>query len=239
MIEKIIKTDTRLNRRNCIKTFGTAGIGWAVIGCSGSSPAGTMEKSSGELHEITPAEDLMFEHGVIERLLLIYNDAVRRIKSGGDISPELISDTADIIRRFTENYHEKLEEQYVFPRLEKMGRHTELVKILLKQHKLGREVTDNIRRLVEQQETSFGQLAKAMESYSFMYIPHISRENSVVFRTLRESLPEDEYIELGEKFEQMEDAQLGKSGYMKNLKEIMNIEIKLNIYDLTRFNPVV
>ncbi len=196
------------------------------------------ENAEKRSHEITPAEDLMFEHGVIERMLLIYNEAVKRIESGENISPVLISDTVDIIRSFTENYHEKQEEQYIFPVLEKKNQHVELVETLRKQHDLGRKVTDNIIDMIKNPGIDFKQLAVMMKTYETMYIPHISRENSIVFRTFSKLVPENEYIELGEKFEQNEEKHLGEDGFDRIAGELDNIETALSIHDLAKYNPV-
>jgi hemerythrin-like domain-containing protein len=233
-----MKTDNWSNRRNFLKTIATGGVG-AMMASSRTSMAELSEKAAEESHEITPSEDLMFEHGVIERLLLVYNKAVSQIESGQGVLPKLIYKAADIIQRFSENYHEKNEEQHVFPILEQAGQHVKLVKTLRKQHDLGREVTNKILDMTKKGKIETKQLASAMKSYTVMYIPHISRENSVVFRTFCKLLPEGEYIELGERLEQKEREQLGKEGFDGALNEIYSIEIELGIHDLTKFNPAV
>src|SRR5512141_3251621 len=65
--------------------------------------------------EVTPAEDLMREHGLLKRILLIYAEAVSRLDAGSDFHPEAISESAGIIRSFIEDYHERLEEEHLFP----------------------------------------------------------------------------------------------------------------------------
>src|SRR4051794_37187114 len=84
--------------------------------------------------EVTPTEDLMREHGLLDRLLLIYEEVSRRVTRGTPVPTDVVPSTANIVRRFIEGYHEKLEEEHVFPRLEKAGRLTELTKILREQH---------------------------------------------------------------------------------------------------------
>ena len=59
----------------------------------------------------------MREHGVLKCVLLVYGEAIRRIDSNQDLPPESILDSAKIIRNFIEDYHEKLEEDYLFPAL--------------------------------------------------------------------------------------------------------------------------
>src|SRR5438309_1847788 len=69
------------------------------------------EKKSAEKAEegVSPAEDLMREHGVLKRVLLVYG-AIRRMEANEDLPPDTISESAKIIRNFIEDYHEKLEE---------------------------------------------------------------------------------------------------------------------------------
>jgi hypothetical protein len=92
--------------------------------------------------EVGPPEDLMREHGVLKRVLLIYGEVLRRIDAKQDFPPDALADAARIIRSFVEDYHEKLEEDFLFPRFEKANQLVELVKVLRTQHQAGRRVTD-------------------------------------------------------------------------------------------------
>jgi hypothetical protein len=56
------------------------------------------------------------------------------LKRGTDFPKNVVPDAAGIVRRFIEDYHEKLEEDSVFPRFGKAGKQTDLVKVLLAQH---------------------------------------------------------------------------------------------------------
>ena len=65
---------------------------------------------------MTPPEDLMREHGVLDRVLLIYEAGVRKFASNGDFDPAIIVSSAEIVRDFIENYREKSEEEAVLGR---------------------------------------------------------------------------------------------------------------------------
>ena len=97
--------------------------------------------------EVSPVEDLMREHGVLSRNLLIYDEIIRRLEKGTKYPAEVLAGAAGLIRRFIEEYHEKLEEDYLFPRFEKAGKLVDLVKILLEQHRAGRRLTERILKL--------------------------------------------------------------------------------------------
>jgi len=98
------------------------------------------DKNEGE-EDVSTNEDLMREHGILKRVLLAYEEIIRRIRAGQDFPPEAVTDGATIIRKFIEEYHEKLEEDHLFPRFRKAGKLVELVTVLNAQHQAGRRVT--------------------------------------------------------------------------------------------------
>src|SRR6185312_5588029 len=55
--------------------------------------------------EVTPPEDLMREHGVLDRVLLIYETVQRRFAANENVDPAHITQSAEIIRDFINNYH--------------------------------------------------------------------------------------------------------------------------------------
>src|SRR3984893_7469893 len=116
----------------------------------GAALAGVGVLRAAEKEEVSPAEDLMREHGVLKRVLLIYEEAIRRMTANQELPVETVADSAKIIRNFIEDYHEKLEENFLFPRFEKAGKLTDLVKSLRDQHQAGRRVTDLTLSLAKQ-----------------------------------------------------------------------------------------
>ena len=63
--------------------------------------------------DISAPEDLMREHGVLNRILLVYEEGLRRLRVGEDMPPEVFHKPAALVRRFVEDYHEKLEEKFI------------------------------------------------------------------------------------------------------------------------------
>src|ERR1051325_72515 len=100
-----------------------------------------------EKEEVAPGEDLMREHGVLRRVMFLYDEAIRRIEAAGPLPAVPIAAGAKIIRRVIEDYHEKLEEEFLFPRFEKAGKLTGLVATLRTQHQAGRTLTDAIVKI--------------------------------------------------------------------------------------------
>ena len=49
----------------------------------------------------------MREHGVLRRILLIYEESIRRIDTDEALPLDSVADASGIIHDFVENYHEK------------------------------------------------------------------------------------------------------------------------------------
>src|SRR6185369_10707097 len=91
-------------------------------------------------------EDLMREHGVLRRALLVYKESALKLRDEGNVPPEPLQKTAKLFRAFGEEYHEKkLEEVYIFPAVKKAGGAASgYADVLVAQHQRGREITDFI-----------------------------------------------------------------------------------------------
>lgn len=76
-------------------------------------------------------KDLMREHGVLDRLLLVYEEGLRRLDSQQDFDPAVLRSAAQLIRRFIGDCHERLEARSLFPRFQQAGTLVDLVNVLL------------------------------------------------------------------------------------------------------------
>jgi hemerythrin-like domain-containing protein len=231
--------DEPFNRR----VFLRSGIVFTGAMLAGSgSLRGAEEKKSKEI-EVGPPEDLMREHGVLKRVLLISGEVLRRIDSKQDFPLEALADAARIIRNFVEDYHEKLEEDFLFLRFEKANLLVDLVKVLRAQHQAGRQVTDVTMRFANLQslksESERGQLIASMHQFIRMYNPHEAREDTVLFPAFRKIVSPHEFDALGEDFEKKEDEIFGENGFEKVVDKVAEIEKRLGIYDLAQFTPKI
>jgi hemerythrin-like domain-containing protein len=198
-------------------------------------------KKAEEAEDVAPPEDLMREHGVLNRILLIYEESARRLEANGPSPLEPLTAAAEIIRRFIEQYHEKLEEDHLFPRFEKAGRLVDLVGTLRRQHQAGRGLTETILKLANAQaQKTPGDRKKLLESmhlFSRMYRPHEAREDTVLFPALREIVKPKEFAEMGEQFEDKEHQLFGKEGFEGIVVQVGKLEQTLGIYALDQFTP--
>src|SRR5919201_3681149 len=127
-------------RRQFVRMLHIVGLAVGVI----LEPLFAQKKQDKEEEEVSTNEDLMREHGVLKRVLLAYDEIIRRIHAKEDFSPQAVIYGATIIRKFIEEYHEKLEEEHLFPRFRKAGKLVELVDTLEAQHRAGRHLTERI-----------------------------------------------------------------------------------------------
>ena len=224
-----------------------AGAGWLAPALSFALPQKPSIEAESKADEqksdekISPAEDLMREHGVLNRVLLIYDEHLRRLVAKKPFDGSVLAGAADIVRHFVEDYHEKLEEEFLFPRFRKANKLVNLVDTLLAQHKAGRELTAQIRELgalgTFKYVSDSEKLADALRAFLRMYRPHEAREDTVLFPAFRSIVSAHEYDALGEDFEKKEDELFGNEGFFKVVDQVAQLEKKLGLYDLSQFTP--
>jgi len=223
------------DRRRFLVVAASAGA-TLVIGSAGAAEPAKVAKPA----DVNATEDLMREHGVLRRVLLVYDESVRRLQAGSG-QPEVIASAAGIVKRFIEGYHEKLEEQFVFPKMQKVGKLTELVQILLAQHVAGRKVTEEIIKNATAAgvANAVGRQAiiAGLQAFTRMYQPHAAREDTDLFPAYHELFTEKEFDELGDRFEEQEHKLLGSGGFEGAVKEVADLEKALGISDLAQFTP--
>jgi len=188
--------------------------------------------------KVTALEDLMREHGLLARILLIYERLRIGLGSPEPFPAETLTAAADFVRSFVEDYHEKLEEDHVFPRFEKAGQLTDLVAVLRAQHRAGRQLTDSIKGHPPLDRPSVRRrLSSQLRAFVTMYRPHKAREDTVLFPAFHALISPKEYAALGDEFENREQALFGKGGFEKMVQMIAELEKKLGIYELAEFTP--
>ncbi len=183
----------------------------------------------------------MREHGVLNRILLIYDESARRLDAQQPLPVDVLAKSADIVRRFIEQYHEKLEEDFLFPRFERANKLVDLVATLRRQHQAGRTLTDTILRLATvaaiQKDEDRRMLTATLRSFVRMYRPHEAREDTVLFPAFRTVVSSKELHELGEQFEDKEHALFGKEGFEGIVAQVGTLERALGIHELDQFTP--
>ncbi len=233
----VIVRESNDNRRAFLRQGGLI-LGAAAL-LSPAAFLGCIEKPASPV--ISAPEDLMEEHGVLRRLLLICDEMARRLQCCKEFSPELLTQAATLMHGFIQEHHEKLEEEYVFPIFEKSGKHLALVKILRGQHEAGRRITTYLLHQAGSSESrNFvrrAQLEAYLHLFTRMYRAHAAQEDTVLFPALRSALSPAEYLELGRTFVDREQARFGAHGKEPLLAPVAELEKSLGLNDLEEFTP--
>src|SRR5271165_6656435 len=188
--------------------------------------------------EVTATEDLMREHGVLRRALLVYSESIPKIRGdAGSLDASALYRTGVLFRDFGENYHEKmLEEAHIFP--VGTGEAPKLVDILLAQHARGREITSYLLAVTKNGRVATANaepLARSLEAFVLMYRNHAAREDTVVFPAWKTHFTNKQLDELSDQFEDIEHKMFGKDGFDDAVEKISAIEIALGFADLSQF----
>lgn len=212
---------------------GLVGAGFLAISLTACAKTGGRE-------DVTANEDLMREHGILRRALLVYREAGRRALWDTSTIPQTaLHDTAVLFRRFGEDYHErKLEEAYIFPQLSKVSPELRaLAETLTAQHERARAITDYLLDISSRPKfpaVDSNSFASAVSALELMYEHHAAREDTIVFPAWKKSLGPHEYDEMGDKFEDIEKQTFGHDGFDDAVKQIARIETAFGLSDISK-----
>ena len=235
------------SRRQLITGISLASAGAVLIGCrnkpasTGSTNKADEQSSDEAAADVTATEDLMREHGILRRALLVYQESAVKLKQDPNSIPaDALEKTAQLFRAFGEDYHEKkLEEAYIFPALKKQQNAASgYVDILLAQHARGNQITDYLLSKTRGDKIPTADVngfVAALESFVRMYEHHAAIEDTVVFPAWKEVVGSKELDELAEKFEEIEEEFFGEDGFESALRRMSEIEESLGFSNLAIF----
>jgi hemerythrin-like domain-containing protein len=223
------------------RTAFVAIAGTAIAGSAFALTACKPGQEKGGEAEVTANEDLMREHGVLRRILIIYREvSPKLVANSGAIDGAALANAAKLFQAFGERYHEQLlEEQHIFPIVRKAGGDAAgLVDTLLAQHARGREITSYILDRTKTGRIASGDaepMAKALTAFSRMYEPHTAREDTIVFPAFKKAVGAKGYDELGDQFEDIERKEFGGDGFDMAVGKVADLERRLGTADLGSF----
>jgi hemerythrin-like domain-containing protein len=223
-----------LHRRALVGSLGIAGLTVALPALARDE----VKKGSDDV--MTPAEILSRNSAVLQRVMLVYETGIRRSTDGEDIDPTVFVQCAEVARDFFHNFHEKAEQDLVYPVFTKTGRMVDLVNALSAQQGEGRKLTDRIIdeapkvHAKEQRDT----LAGDIKSFIDLYRPHIAREETDIFPTLHNLMTGDEYGRMATELLKRETAAFGpEGGFEAAIKKVAQVEAKIGMHDLAEAPP--
>lgn len=201
---------------------------------------GYMMQKKDYKQDVPLTEDLMREHGILNRVLLIYEDIIDKIHHHANFKIDSLDKAVDIIQLFIEGHHERMEEDYIFPLFEKHKQQIDLIATLKEQHIKGRQISVHLKNIIALQELNNKNrflIQHYLTEFITMYRPHEAHEDTQIFPQVRTFMTEKEFEELGELFEDFEHQLFGPHGFKKMLKILDGIEKELGIADLNQFTP--
>ncbi len=223
------------------RLFGALGVSGLLIATPALAqlPVTPKKATNADDQPIPATEDLMREHGVAERILLIYEAGIRRIGQGEDVEPGLFVQAGEVMRDFVHDYHEKSEENFIFPHFKKAGRMVELVDTLLAQHAAGRKLTERFLEVAATANTKEKRktMTDTMQASVALYRPHLAREDTDVFPTVRSLVTSKEFDEISEAMEKAERNKFGADGFEKMVKKVAAIEKRIGTNDISQYTP--
>jgi hemerythrin-like domain-containing protein len=235
--------DLDLSKRRLIWTAGVTMVSGVVAAAGGLVlPANAEGAKPGAraIDEITPPEDLMREHGVLDRVLLIYEAGLRKFGANEDFDTFVLLDSAQVVKDFIEDYHERAEEKELFPRFRRANQLTDLVDLLFRQHEAGRMLPSIILQTApgsRKDGDDRHKLTGAVEAFIRMYRPHAAREDTDLFPKLRSLVSANEFDAIAEQFEHDERARFGEDGFGKMVDRVARLERMVGVNDLSQFTP--
>jgi hemerythrin-like domain-containing protein len=231
------------DRRSFLVWSGVTGTA-LLAGCR-KDEASTSEKGASQLAQAAPStrpnpgekdepevsavEDLMREHGVIRRALIVYREAGARLRAKpSGVPADALQKAAKLLRSFAEDYHEKkLEETHIFPAVKRAGgAAARYVDTLIAQHDRGREITDYV--IVSTAgpiaPAKAEPLARTLEGFCRMYEEHAALEDTILFPAWKKTMSAKQLDEMGDLFEDIEKKTFGKDGFDDAIDRIEAIE---------------
>jgi hemerythrin-like domain-containing protein len=233
--------DRYLSKRQLVKTVGSTVVGGLFAsGLVVPADAEGAKPGARPKDEVTPPEDLMREHGVLDRVLLIYEEGLRKFAINEDFDNYVLLDCAQVVKDFIEDYHERAEERELFPRFRRADKLTGLVNVLDRQHEAGRMLTRTILQAAPASRKDGDdrqKLTGAVTAFIRMYRPHAAREDTDLFPRLRDLVSANEFDAIAEQFERDERQRFGEDGFAKMVDRVARLERMVGINDLDQFTP--
>ncbi|HEY7299378.1 MAG TPA: hemerythrin domain-containing protein [Xanthobacteraceae bacterium] len=234
--------DLDLSKRQLVQT-GLTMVGGLVAATGGLILAANAEGAkpgARAADEITPPEDLMREHGVLDRVMLVYEAGINKFAANEDFDPYVLLDGAQVVKEFIEDYHERAEEKELFPRFRRANKLVPLIDVLFRQHEAGRMLTRTIMQTApgsRKDGDDRHKLTVAMAAFIRMYRPHAAREDTELFPRLRGLVSANEFDAIAEQFEHDERDRFGEDGFEKMVDRVARLERMIGINDLNQFTP--
>lgn len=179
------KGDDVYSRREMIAGAGIAA--GATLALGQSAWAAQAKTDTADESQLSIPEQLMRQHAIADRLLLVYQTAVTPATGAAQPPMKVLATTAQMIRSNVDDFHVRLEEEQIFPLFQKSSKMTDLVNTLREQHATGRRLTDSILKAtsVSAASANTGTLTNDLRAYIHMIQAHTAFEETLLYPQIR------------------------------------------------------
>ncbi|MEK7817165.1 MAG: hemerythrin domain-containing protein [Actinomycetota bacterium] len=179
-----------------------------------------------------PTDSLREDHQVILRMCKVLNSLANKIEDGENIAAETLKDATVFIKNFADKCHHGKEEELLYPRAGDRGVPIEggPIAVMLIEHDQGRECTRNMAAAAEAcaagDEEARLAFAGNARSYAELLVPHIDKEDNILYPMCDEVLTEADQVDLETKFDEVEKERMGEEKHHEyiNLVEVLESE---------------
>jgi len=225
-----------IDRRGFLATVGLGSLGMAA-----APPAAPERTASAGLQGMlisTVGEGLMYEHGLVHRLLSTYAECADRLEAGEEVPLGALLNAGALADEFVENYHEAFEEKFLYAPFGHAGRFTDLVAAMVKQHKVGRQLVKRTIFLAGKDVTSPDvrpKLISICRGYVRMYRAHAARETTDLLPALGLLGGTRLYAQMHAQMMTFRNERLGGIDLAGVRQKLVAIETTLGMADLNSF----
>lgn len=177
---------------------------------------------------MTPTQELMAEHRVIEKMLAIAVKAADRLENGEELDQNLYPGATDFFRNFADKCHHAKEEQLLFERLKQRGlsAKTGPLSIMYSEHEQGRA---HVRALSERADKPLDastrkELVEHSRAYADLLYAHIAKEDKILYPLANNILTAVDQMDLQRGFDDIEEKVMGPGVHEKYHKMIEDFE---------------
>lgn len=160
-----------------------------------------------------PTDDLMDEHRVIERMLVILIKASNRLEEGKSVDSAFYVGAVDFLKNFADKCHHSKEEKLLFVKMMERGVSGEVgpIAVMMREHQDGRAHVKNLDKLSKEKMTKSTKdgLIKASRAYADLLSKHIQKEDNILYPMANQILDDADQRELEKGFEEVEEKVMG------------------------------
>ncbi len=213
-----------LERRKFLAACGKTALAVAGGYVVAVNPAQAAEDEEGE-GDIGPVEDLMREHGVLRRVLLIYEEGSAQHRSAPGFSRQSVSHRRAAHPQLHRGLSREERGEVHLPEAAQRSsaRPAATFRSCSQQHQAGRKLTDK-SFASSTSNAKDTRLVDPVTQFIRMYRPHAAREDTIVFPAFHQAVSEKEFDAIGEQMEKQEEKLFGEGGFAKIVEAVAEEE---------------